>query len=106
MYCAPAPKGRYYRPELDVVRTLAFLLDLILFRILLGCDGTTSRCNLVGHCLGNDCQSRYWGLWIRTLSLFFALGAFLDCPNSLLRERLAVSTDRGERVLYLLPYHG
>jgi peptidoglycan/LPS O-acetylase OafA/YrhL len=85
-----APKtdaGRYYRPELDVVRFLAFMLVFLYHAI---CTTGDPRCSSVFksyvpvvYAFAHACR---FGL-----SLFFTLSAFLIC-ELLLRERDATGT--------------
>jgi peptidoglycan/LPS O-acetylase OafA/YrhL len=87
---ALAVEGRYYRPELDVVRFLAFLL--VYLDHTLPRTGTYPR---VAHSLKFfapviDASSEACGFG---LSLFFALSAFLIC-ELLLRERETSGTVR------------
>jgi len=79
--------GRYYRPELDVVRFLAFLL-VFLHHALPGGPDPRSRANLkaFGPILYAIANAGRFGL-----SLFFTLSAFLIF-ELLLRERQAVGT--------------
>jgi len=81
---AAAPAGRYYRPELDVVRFLAFLLVFI-FHIAprAPAPGTAAALTGVANAFFNAALAAGFGL-----SLFFALSAFL-IAELLLRERQA-----------------
>jgi peptidoglycan/LPS O-acetylase OafA/YrhL len=74
--------GRYYRPELDVVRFLAFLLVFVHHSLPFSpSPGTASLPSGVAQILFNSVRSARFGL-----SLFFTLSAFL-IAELLLRER-------------------
>jgi peptidoglycan/LPS O-acetylase OafA/YrhL len=81
------PADRYYRPELDVVRCLAFILVFLNHTLPTGSDPR------IGEMLGSAAPIFY--ALARScafgLSLFFTLSAFLIC-ELLLRERKAVGT--------------
>jgi len=76
--------GRYYRPELDVVRFLAFLLVFLHHILRYGEDIR------VDNLLKGFAPILYTSAWASGfgLSLFFTLSAFLIC-ELLLRERVA-----------------
>jgi peptidoglycan/LPS O-acetylase OafA/YrhL len=76
--------GRYYRPELDVVRFLAFLLVFAHHSLpLFPAPGTANLPDGIAHVLYNVAWAARFGL-----SLFFTLSAFL-ISELLLRERQA-----------------
>lgn len=82
----PLARGRFYRPELDVVRFLAFLL--VFLRHFLPCSydpRITTQMHGVARILNTTTLAFGYGL-----SLFFALSAFLIC-ELLLRERDATN---------------
>jgi peptidoglycan/LPS O-acetylase OafA/YrhL len=88
MEASIAPTGRFYRPELDVVRFLAFLF--VFLHHTLPTTGKTLEsigrmANLV-HVYVSFCLAGRFGL-----SLFFSLSAFLIC-ELLLRERASSDT--------------
>ncbi|MGA2351002.1 MAG: acyltransferase [Terracidiphilus sp.] len=87
MEATQASWGRFYRPELDVVRFLAFFLVFLVHTL------PSTRDPRVAHLLGGfgpafDAIGDACGFG---LSLFFALSAFLIC-ELLLRERDASGT--------------
>jgi len=88
-YSASSASGRYYRPELDVVRFLAFLL-VFLNHTLPSKNHPDIR---IDHLLGAFAPLFYGSLGVTRygLSLFFVLSAFLIC-ELLLREREIAGT--------------
>jgi len=84
--------GRYYRPELDVVRFLAFLLVFLHHTLP---EGQNPNLNIIQHLLGGLAPIFYTsaGACRYGLSLFFTLSAFLIC-ELLLRERKMTGTLR------------
>jgi peptidoglycan/LPS O-acetylase OafA/YrhL len=83
----PHPSGRFYRPELDVVRFLAFFLVFLNHSIPRSLDSRTFALpKLVANSLITFGAATSFGL-----SLFFTLSAFLIC-ELLLRERDATGS--------------
>lgn len=85
-HCSSKPaldnSGRFYRPELDVVRFLAFFLVFLTHGLPRGSDSSTAA-------LPNGPQQVLFGcqkVSVFGLSLFFTLSAYLIC-ELLLRER-------------------
>src|ERR1035438_8186009 len=84
---APAPSSRFYRPELDVVRFIAFLL-VFFHHTLLRADDIR-----IDHLLGGLVPAYVAISWAGGfgLSLFFTLSAFLICELDL-KERQTAGT--------------
>lgn len=84
---ASQASGRFYRPELDVVRFLAFFLVFVNHSLPRGLDSRTAALPAgVAQIIITTGSASSFGL-----SLFFTLSAYLIC-ELLLREREATGT--------------